>query len=244
MLPLYLACLGFGGVLIGASVLLGGHDDDVDASHELDIDHDVDMDVDMDIDVDADVDIDADIDVDADADMDIGHDMDAAGPAVISADVGGEPLTLHQAQIQRRGKRIRLPFLSLRFWSFSTCAFGLTGSLLHLAFPNTIAIFVVSSFMGLSLGTAAATAFQYLKSDRVSTDLSLNRMVGREGKVLIPIRPGDWGQVAFQTMAGRAELRASTRDDATLDAGTTVLCTHIEDGMAWVTALKLPATKA
>lgn len=196
MLSVYLASLGFGGVLIGASVLLGG-DKDLDADHEL------------------------------------GHD----GANVLSASIGGEPLTIQPAQIRHRGKHLRLPFLSLRFWSFATAAFGLTGSLLELAFPSTVAVFAFASFMGLALGTAAATAFQVLKSERVTADISLSRFVGKEAKVIIPVRPGLEGQIAFQTMGGRLELRALSRDGVELAAGSTVLCAHIDDGVAWVTSM-------
>ena len=59
MFSLYLACLGFGGVLIATSFLFGG---------------DADKDFDKDFDIDADVDVDADVDADADADVD--HDSD------------------------------------------------------------------------------------------------------------------------------------------------------------------------
>ncbi|MEO0324691.1 MAG: NfeD family protein [Myxococcota bacterium] len=51
----YLASLVFGGVLIGASILLGGHDD-----ADADFDGDADLDLDADVDVDADADADAD----------------------------------------------------------------------------------------------------------------------------------------------------------------------------------------
>ena len=56
LLGLYLGCLALGGVLIGASVLLGGHDVGHDADHDADHDvgHDADHDVGHDADHDAD----------------------------------------------------------------------------------------------------------------------------------------------------------------------------------------------
>lgn len=53
---LYLGALIFGGVLLGSSILLGGHDD-----ADLDLDGDVDLDVEMDVDADADADMDKDL---------------------------------------------------------------------------------------------------------------------------------------------------------------------------------------
>jgi len=54
---LYLGALIFGGVLLGSSILLGGHDD-LDADGDLDLDADADADVDLDG-VDKDVGLDA-----------------------------------------------------------------------------------------------------------------------------------------------------------------------------------------
>lgn len=72
LIYLYLFSLIVGGVLLGASILLGGHDSDLDA------DGDADVDLDLDADADADVDLDLDADADADVDKDFGHG-DAAG---------------------------------------------------------------------------------------------------------------------------------------------------------------------
>jgi membrane protein implicated in regulation of membrane protease activity len=57
----YLAALIFGGVLLGSSILLGGHDD-------------ADLDLDGDVDIDADVDVDADVDAEIDKDLPLGGD--------------------------------------------------------------------------------------------------------------------------------------------------------------------------
>lgn len=58
---LYIGALVFGGVLLGSSILLGGHDDaDVDGG-DFDKDFDFDGDVDADGDLDKDIDLDGDI---------------------------------------------------------------------------------------------------------------------------------------------------------------------------------------
>jgi membrane protein implicated in regulation of membrane protease activity len=70
LLYVYVASLVVGGILLLASLFLGGGHSDA-----LDTDADLDADTDLDIDADADVDVDADVDADADAD---GH-LDADG---------------------------------------------------------------------------------------------------------------------------------------------------------------------
>ncbi|MEC7525014.1 MAG: hypothetical protein VYE22_34350 [Myxococcota bacterium] len=65
----YLVSLIVGGVLLGASILLGGKDLDADA----------DADVDLDVDADADADLDLDADADGEFDKDVGGHGDFSG---------------------------------------------------------------------------------------------------------------------------------------------------------------------
>ena len=69
MLPVYLGALALGGLLILASILLGGKDLDGNAGGEVggDADHDLDHDVDHDLDGDAEADVDKDLDLHAQA---------------------------------------------------------------------------------------------------------------------------------------------------------------------------------
>ncbi|MDH5492526.1 MAG: hypothetical protein OEY14_11300, partial [Myxococcales bacterium] len=74
----YLFCLVLGGVLLGASILLGGHDD-----ADLGGDGSFDADADLALDADADLALDADADFEADAHgaMDV-HSRDGKRPGL------------------------------------------------------------------------------------------------------------------------------------------------------------------
>ncbi|HJL14005.1 MAG TPA: NfeD family protein [Sandaracinaceae bacterium LLY-WYZ-13_1] len=64
LIYIYLASLIVGGVLLGASILLGGHDDaDLEAGGDVDVDGDLDLDADAD----------ADADVEGGLDQDLAH---------------------------------------------------------------------------------------------------------------------------------------------------------------------------
>jgi hypothetical protein len=214
LLSLYLAALGFGAVLVGASLVLGG---------------DSDKDADKDFDKDFDKDLDAAAEADAEADADV-----AEGPA--SALVGAAHAS--PEDLGGFGLRTWLPLASVRFWSFGGLSFGLVGTLMSLTVGGGVAVAVFASVVGWLSGVGATAFFRRLRTDMVSGDVSLKRYVGEEAKVVVRIRPGEVGKIAFQTLAGRVELMARTQDAHEIEAGSTVLCAHIErDGTALVTSL-------
>ncbi len=207
MITLYLACLGFGGVLIATSFLFGG---------------DADKDFDKDFDLDADTDI--DVEVDADADADVEAEIGGGGHA---EDLGGATAAMQW-----------LPFTSMRFWSFGNLTFGLAGTMLELMLGNTPTVLALAILIGVSMGWMMAIFFRYLKRDIATADISLDRFVHQEARVLIPIRPGQQGKIVFQTLGGRVELLAVSGDQKTIEAGQMVLCAHIQPGgVALVTGL-------
>lgn len=193
MMTLYMACVALGGVLMGASILLGGDDGDAD------------------LDADVDVDADFDLDVDGDADLDVGHG-------------GGLDFSV-------------LPFGSLRFWTFLTEAFGLTGALLTLAgVPSGLTI-GASVLIGGGVGWGAFTFFRYLAREEVSGSTQLTDMSQSEGKVLVRIPVGGTGKIAIDQLSGRVEMMARSGDGEEIPHGATVLVVGVQEGVAQVTAL-------
>ena len=133
-----------------------------------------------------------------------------------------------------------LPFLSIRFWTFLAASFGLTGLLLSLVgLPNWLG-FLLALANSAIIGTAVAYFFRTLSREQVSGDIDLGRLVGQEAHVLLPVRPGELGKIAVDTLAGRVELPAKTRDADGLERGQLALVAHVEAGVAEVTALPGP----
>ena len=106
MLPIYLGSLVVGGLRVAVSLIFGGDDADADA----DADFDLDADTDVDLDLDADADVDLDLDADADVDLDVDHDSSIAD--------------LVQHGVEGTHDAMWLPFLSLRFWTFSLASWS------------------------------------------------------------------------------------------------------------------------
>lgn len=221
MIAFYLGAFLFGGIVLGASMLLGGHDDGDAEAHG-------------DAEVEAEADADAEIEADG-ADHDHDHGHGAFDKAI------DKHVDLKSGDLQW----FWLPFLSVRFWTFFAASFGATGLALSLVGPGEPWTGLISTPFGLGIGYAAALAFRRVQGDQVSGDVGLGRYVGLEAKVIVPVRPGEVGKIAVDALSGRLELPARTRDGKVLEHGATVLIADIDHGTADVTGLTGPeATRA
>ena len=146
-------------------------------------------------------------------DAHVGHDHDSAKPE-------------HQ-----------LPFLSLRFWTYASFAFGATGiALMAIGLGSLLALGIASPFAA-SIGFGAFAIFRWLNSTVVSGETGLRPMIGMEARVILPIRPGAVGKIAIETLAGRVELRAKTFDASVIEPGRKVLVANIDGDVADVSVL-------
>ena len=188
----------FGGVLVGASAVMGGHDGDHDGDHD-------------------------------------GPDHDAGDHDA------GDPGGVHELKPYDPGASVLAtvlgPLSSLRFWSFGSAAFGATGVLASVAGFSELAATGLAAPTGLGIGWGAAWLFQQVRKDKVSGPVTLDRFVGAEAGVTLPVRPGGVGRVRVHSASGVEDLPARTGDARALDVGERVLISAVNDGIADVTAL-------
>jgi membrane protein implicated in regulation of membrane protease activity len=231
LLGIYLGSLAMGGILIGASLLLGGNDSDADADADADLDADMDLDADVDVDADADLDadtdIDGDLDADVDADADADHDVDHALALAAQAELA------EAADSPMFGGW--LPFLSLRFWTFGLASFGATGAMLFFVSP---ALSLAASIpTGLVIGTTVAALFRYLKKSATGHVASTRSYRGREAKVLLTIRPDGVGKIRIPVDGPDVDMLARTKEGEEISIGSKVLVITVEDDVAEVIPL-------
>jgi hypothetical protein len=100
-----------------------------------------------------------------------------------------------------------------------------------------IVVVIVAMLAGSGLGTGAAWFFRALKGEEVSGDTSFERFAGEEARVMVGIRAGQPGKIAVQTLAGRVEMPATTRDAHPISAGSVVIVASVRDGVADVSRL-------
>jgi len=173
-----------------------------------------------------------DFDADTDVDLDVDHELGADhGDVLFGADSIGDDLD---------GTNIWLPFTSMRFYTFFTFSFGLGGTIMWMFGVPWLATLGISFFFAVLLGWLAAWSFRKLYSDTVTGDVGVQRFVGQEARVLLPIRTQKRGKIVLESPMGQIELPAETNDDQTFEPGSRVLVAHIDHGIANVTSIHLP----
>jgi hypothetical protein len=217
LLGIYLGALALGGILIGASILLGGHDAgaDHDASHEIAADHDG--------------------DAQAEAHVEGGHG-EAAHEAASWAITHANHHALERATGHAAATTTWLPFLSLRFWTFGLASFGLTGALLYALWSASALTLAFSIPMGLGIGTGVAALFRWLQTSTTGGPTPVEDLRGTEGILLLSAGPGHLGKVRLHVAGQHVDLLATTRDPDLLPVHARVIVVDLKDGVADVTA--------
>lgn len=173
-----------------------------------------------------------DFDADVDVDLDIEHDLGADhGDAIFGHDSLTDDLD---------GSNIWLPFTSMRFYTFFMFAFGLGGTIMSMFDVPWLATLSISFVFAFLLGWLAAWGFRQLYRDTVTGDVGVQRFVGQEARVLLPIRAQKRGKIVLDSPMGQIELPAETNDDQAFAPGSRVLVAHIDHGIANVTSIHLP----
>jgi membrane protein implicated in regulation of membrane protease activity len=130
-----------------------------------------------------------------------------------------------------------LSLFGLRFWSFGAGFFGLTGLVLHLIGGPALAVAapLISGGVGVAAGLGASTAFRALARDTIGQVKGASALVGREGRLLLPVARAQRGKVRMPVPGGgHVDLLAESDDDAALDAGVEVLIVEVRGNVAIV----------
>jgi hypothetical protein len=205
MLTVYLSCLVVGGVFVALSAM-GALGKDVDVDH--------------------------DASVEAHAELDAGFEAHAleAAPELDAA----HELTLGDASQglaarEPDSRKLWLPVLSLRFWTFGAAFFGLTGTLLS-TLTATSAFFVaaMSAATGIGVGTLSAWLVRWLRRP-VGASVRIGDYSGAVGELMLPLRPGGITRIRLRVHERERTMLAVSPDPIELAAGTRVLVLGIDE---------------
>jgi membrane protein implicated in regulation of membrane protease activity len=130
-----------------------------------------------------------------------------------------------------------LSLFGLRFWSFGSAFFGLTGLVLHLVAGPVLAAVapLIAGGIGVASGLGASTAFRALARDTIGQVRGATALVGREGRLLLPVARTQRGKVRMPVPGGgHVDLLAESDDDDALDAGAEVLVVEVRGNVAVV----------
>ncbi len=206
---LYLFSVIVGGILLSASILLGGKDIDADADADLDLDADGDLDLDFDTDGDTD----SNLNAHGGLDKELGGHGDIAGFLFL--------------------------FLSLRFWIFFLAFFGLTGLTLDglglVASPLLGLALAIG--MGFGVGTGAMSLIRALTKGQSGRVISSGDYVGKTARVLVPMEGSSLGKVRVDIGGRYVDLLATSLDDDGHAGKDEVLIVEMDGNQARVARL-------
>ncbi|MBD1874560.1 DUF1449 family protein [Nodosilinea sp. FACHB-131] len=169
------------------------------------------------------------VDIDTDFDFDV-----EASANIDDIDVGTQ---IDQTLRVLRG-RWWLPFLSLRFWTFALCFFGLTGLLINLVQPDLVGWLgaLIALLMGLFCGLVAALVLRSLGQQSVSSLIRPETLTGQIATVEIPFDTNSRGKVSLSIAGSTVSFFAITQEEREFRAGETVLVVGMEHNKLWVAA--------
>ena len=125
--------------------------------------------------------------------------------------------------------------LSVRFWTFASLAFGVSGTLLTLLSlaSNSVTI-ALATVCGVTSGLGAGLTFRALRRSTATSSASLaGDAVGQLARVLLPCGNGRVGKVRLQLKGQVVDVLAMARGDE-IAIGARVIVEEIRDDIAQV----------
>jgi membrane protein implicated in regulation of membrane protease activity len=160
----------------------------------------------------------------------VGHDGDGGG----SGD-GGHDSESHHEWL---GK---LPFLSLRFWTWAATFFGLVGLVAAISGTSP----GLTRLLAIAAGAAAGWGGSYLLSKLTKTVVGVlpeaSSHIGCEGRLLLPIARGELGKVRLRVGGTDVDLVAESDGQPALPAGAAVWVVGLRGTHVLVEASPVPA---
>jgi membrane protein implicated in regulation of membrane protease activity len=135
-----------------------------------------------------------------------------------------------------------LSLFGLRFWSFAAAFFGLTGIIIHVIGGPLLGIAgpFIAAGVGVAAGLGASTTFRALSRETVGQLRGAAALVGREGRLLLPVARGQRGKVRIAIPGGSDLDLVAESDDVALEVGAEVLIVEVRGNIAVVE--RAPAT--
>ncbi len=171
---------------------------------------------------------------DVDFDFEVDPDLEIIDP-------GEGPKT--QAGLTRRQRRARkkgIPILgilkSLKFWTFGSCFFGLTGLVLSSvqSLLSPVGIVTIAVGMGLLCGISMAWILLALRRQQADSLIRAEDLVGLTGTVEIPFDATQKGKVRLQIKGSTVDFVALTDEAKPLSQGDPIVVMGTKNNRVWV----------
>lgn len=166
-----------------------------------------------------------------------GHHGDTSFDAHADADAGSGDVS--HGHDYDAGMDFWLHFLSVRFWTYFSAAFGTIGLLLTtLSDAREPLIAIASLGSGLVAAIAIVFAFAYMRKTETSSSTALLDLIGVSAKVLVAVRKESPGKIRAEVKGEFLDLLATTEDDTVIETGSEAVIVGVEGSRAIVVSRK------
>jgi membrane protein implicated in regulation of membrane protease activity len=130
----------------------------------------------------------------------------------------------------------QLPMFSLKFWTFGSCFFGLTGLVLNWLRPEMppVQIAGIAGAMGIFCGSTMVAILRSLGQGHANSLARSSDLVGLCGTVLLPFNCESRGKVRVNVKGANVEFMAFTDESKLLEKGDRVLIVGLKNNRLWV----------
>jgi hypothetical protein len=167
-----------------------------------------------------------------------GHDTHAGGDAG-----GGDADGGHDAHAEH-GWVERVPFLSFRFWIWAATFFGLTGLALSLTGTSSGTALLLASLAGAGTGWGASYAMSKLTKGAVGVLPEASSHIGCEGRLLLPLAPGQHSKVRLRVGGTDLDLVAESDGQEALPPDAPVWVVGLRGTHVVVESSPVPADRS
>ncbi|MEM9246041.1 MAG: NfeD-like protein [Cyanobacteria bacterium P01_F01_bin.153] len=154
---------------------------------------------------------------------------------VASRDRPGVPRPVYLPWILRLLKVL----LSLKFWTFGLCFFGVAGLLLKVLSPGlpvTVEMGVAIAIGALCGGTTVGILGWLKTQEQSNSLLSTDDWIGACGVVEIPFDQDSRGKVKLDVKGAQVRIQARTSEVKQFEVGERVVVIRVEENRAWIVA--------
>lgn len=117
---------------------------------------------------------------------------------------------------------------SVRFWSFFTGFFGLTGVGMYYIHGPGIVTLLTAIGMGFVAGFSISYLFKVMSRSNVSSDITTSDILGRRGKIVVPVAPDDDGKIRL-VIKGQIIDRIAICKEGVFNIGDEATVVKVED---------------
>ncbi|MGD1849173.1 MAG: NfeD family protein [Cyanophyceae cyanobacterium] len=135
--------------------------------------------------------------------------------------------------------RVLKVLLSLKFWTFGLCFFGVAGLLLRILSPGlpvTVEVGVAIA-IGVFCGGTTVGLLRWLKNqEQANSLLTTDDWIGACGIVEIPFDQDSRGKVKLEVKGTQVRIQSRTSEVKNFERGERVVVIRVEDNKAWIVA--------